>query len=105
VTLSSLPRTEQSGGSIHYERTGSGPTILFVHGVFGDADGWAAQAERLSDRYTCVDPLLRGVVLSEPSLFSLDADAGPAIMGLLGPPSTRRWPQAVRPPRWTRSSR
>lgn len=129
--------------TIHYERSGSGPTILFVHGIFGNADGWADQSERLSDQYTCVrydrrgytrsnqgpaiitdalhaddaaaliealdlapclvvgsslggaiavevafryGHLLRGVLLSEPSLFSLDADAGPAIMGLLGPP-------------------
>lgn len=129
--------------TIHYERSGNGPTILFVHGIFGDADGWAEQSERLADHYTCVrydrrgstrsnqgqatitdalhaddaaalilaldlapcllvgsslggaiavdvalryEHLLRGVVLSEPSLFSLDPDAGEAIMALLGPP-------------------
>lgn len=128
--------------SLYYERVGNGPTILFVHGIFGDADAWANQAARLSDRYTCVrydrrgytrstrgtatvtdalhaddaaaliealdlapclvvgsssgaaitvdvalrhGRLLRGVVLSEPPLFSIDPDAGQALMSEVGP--------------------
>lgn len=43
-----------SDTTLHYERTGEGPAILFVHGSFGDADAWADQAERLSDQYACV---------------------------------------------------
>jgi 3-oxoadipate enol-lactonase len=128
--------------SLHYERVGDGPTILFVHGIFGDADAWSDQAARLSDRYTCVRydrrgytrstrgsatvtdalhaddaaaliealglapcllvgsssgaaitvdialrhaRLLRGVVLSEPPLFSVYPDAGQALMSEVGP--------------------
>ena len=128
--------------TLHYERSGQGPTLLFVHGMCGDGDVWADQASRFSDRYTCVrydrrgysrssvgdaplsvarhaddaaalitaldlapcllvgsssgavialdvarrhGELLRGVVLSEPPLFSLDPDAGHALMGELGP--------------------
>jgi pimeloyl-ACP methyl ester carboxylesterase len=128
--------------SLYYERAGDGPTILFVHGIFGDADAWTDQAARLSDRYTCVRydrrgytrstrgagtvtdalhandaaaliealglapclvvgsssgaaitvdvalrhaRLLRGVVLSEPPLFSIYPDAGQALMSEVGP--------------------
>lgn len=128
--------------TLYYVRTGEGPTILFVHGIFGDADAWTDQAARLSDRYTCVRydrrgytrstrgtatvtdalhandaaaliealglapclvvgsssgaaitvdvalrhaRLLRGVVLSEPPLFSIDPDAGQALMAEIGP--------------------
>lgn len=127
--------------SLHYERVGDDPTILFVHGIFGDGDAWTDQAERLSDRYTCVrydrrghtrstrgtatvtdalhaddavaliealdlapclvvasssgaaitvdvalrhSRLLRGVVLSEPPLFSIYPDAGEALMSEVG---------------------
>ena len=40
--------------TIHYERSGQGPAMLFVHGMCGDADVWADQAARFSDRFTCV---------------------------------------------------
>jgi pimeloyl-ACP methyl ester carboxylesterase len=45
---------ELDGAAIYYERNGRGPAILFIHGAFGDADNWADQAPRFSDRYTCV---------------------------------------------------
>ena len=38
--------------TLYYERAGQGPAMLFVHGVCGDADVWADQAQRFSDRYT-----------------------------------------------------
>lgn len=122
--------------ALHYEISGHGPTMVFVHGMCGDATVWAGQADRFSDRFSCVrydrrghsrsgrgtlpvtvarhaddaaaliDALglapcllvasssgaviaidlavrhgafLRGVVLSEPPLFSLDPDAGRAV--------------------------
>lgn len=131
-----------SDTTLYYERVGDGPAILFVHGIFGDADAWTDQAARLSDRYTCVRydrrgytrstrgsatvtdavhaddaaaliealdlapclvvgsssgaaitvdvalrhaRLFRGVVLSEPPLFSVYPDAGQALMREVGP--------------------
>jgi 3-oxoadipate enol-lactonase len=128
--------------TLHYERSGHGPAMLFVHGMCGHADVWADQADRFSDRYTCLrydrrgytrssrgvaslsvarhaddtaalirtfdlapcllvgsssgavialdvarrhGDLLRGVVLSEPPLLSLDPDAGRVLVGALGP--------------------
>lgn len=43
-----------NGTTLYYERTGAGPALLFVHGMCGDANVWADQARRFSDRYTCV---------------------------------------------------
>jgi pimeloyl-ACP methyl ester carboxylesterase len=128
--------------ALRYERSGTGPAMLLVHGMCGNADVWADQAARFSPRHTCVrydrrghsssprgdaplsvsrhaddaaalirtlglDPclvvasssgaviavdvarrhgeLLRGVVLSEPPLFSLDPTAGRVLMDELAP--------------------
>jgi pimeloyl-ACP methyl ester carboxylesterase len=49
-----MPTIEVNGTTTYYECTGSGPAILFVHGMAGDADTWADQSTRFSDRYTCV---------------------------------------------------
>ena len=49
-----MPTIDVNGTTLHYERTGSGPAVLFIHGLSGNADVWADQAARLSDRATCV---------------------------------------------------
>lgn len=137
-----MPTIDIDDTTLYYERTGQGPAILFVHGMCGHADVWADQAERLSDRYTCVrydrrghtrsargeaplsavrhaddaaalietlelasclvvgsssgavitvdlalryGALLRGVVCSEPPLFTLDRAAEQAALSELAP--------------------
>ena len=137
-----MPTIDVNGTTLHYERTGHGPAILFVHGMCGDAEVWADQARRFSDRFTCVrydrrghsrsargdaaisdalhaadaaaliealglapclivgssggaaiavevalrsGHLLSGAVFSEPPLFSLDREAGQALMKDLVP--------------------
>lgn len=135
-----MPTIDIGGTGIFYERSGDGPSVLFVHGMCGDAESWADQVRRLSDRYDCVrydrrghtrsargeavitdgrhaddaavliealglapclvvgssggakialdlamrhGRLLRGVVYSEPPLFSLAPDAGTDAMAQL----------------------
>lgn len=137
-----MPTIAVNDTTLHYERSGSGPPLLFVHGMCGDAEVWADQARRLSERFTCVrydrrghsrsrwgtapvsyalhaddtaaliealglapcllvgssggavvavdvarrhGHLLRGAVFSEPPLFSLDPQAGAAVMAELAP--------------------
>ncbi|MGH9243016.1 MAG: alpha/beta fold hydrolase [Acidimicrobiales bacterium] len=126
-----MPTVEIRDTTIHYEQAGSGPDLLFVHGMCGDARVWDVQIELLRGHYACttydrrghsrsprgdaaesdathaadaatliealdLDPvvvassggariavellrrrpdLVRGAVLSEPPLFSLDPDA------------------------------
>lgn len=137
-----MPHIEINGASLHYERQGEGPPILFIHGLGGHADAWANQAARLTGGHTCVrydrrgyspsatgsgevvhaqhsadaealiealdlapcvivggslggalaidvacrrPDLVRGAVVCEPPLFSLDADAGQSLMADIGP--------------------
>ena len=132
-----MPEFQVDDTTIHFERVGRGPAMLFVHGMCGDADVWADQVRRFASDYTCVSydrrghsrssrgraqittsqhaddaaalidvldlapclvvassggaaiavdlarrhgGLLRGVVLSEPPLFSLDPHAGRAAL-------------------------
>lgn len=132
-----MPEIQVDDTTIHFERAGRGPAMLFVHGMCGDADVWADQVRRFATHYACVSydrrghsrsgrgrapvttsqhaddaaalidvldlapclvvassggaaitvdlarrhgGLLRGVVLSEPPLFSLDPDAGRAAL-------------------------
>ena len=49
-----MPTVQVNDVPIYYERTGQGPAVLFIHGMCGSADVFSDQAERLSDRYTCV---------------------------------------------------
>jgi pimeloyl-ACP methyl ester carboxylesterase len=137
-----VPTVSIDDATLYYERDGAGPAMLFVHGMCGDADVWADQADRFAAHDTCVrydrrgysrssrgdaplsvtrhaddtaaliqtlelapcllvgsssgavialdvacrhGHLMRGVVLSEPPLFSLDPDAGRSLIGELGP--------------------
>jgi 3-oxoadipate enol-lactonase len=49
-----MPTVDVNDTVLHYERTGQGPAMLFVHGMCGDADVWAHQARRFSNDNTCV---------------------------------------------------
>lgn len=45
---------------LYYERTGSGPQLLFIHGMCGDADVWRDQVGRLAPEFVCVTYDRRG---------------------------------------------
>lgn len=49
-----MPTIDINDTTLYYQRTGQGPAMLFVHGMCGDAEVWADQARRFSDRFTCV---------------------------------------------------
>jgi pimeloyl-ACP methyl ester carboxylesterase len=137
-----MPTVDLDDTTIYYERAGQGPTMLFVHGLCGDASTFADPASRFTDRYTCVrydrrghsrssrgtrpisdaqhaddaaaliealdlapclvvassgganvatdlarrhGRLLRGAVLSEPPLFSVDPEGASEAMNEIGP--------------------
>jgi 3-oxoadipate enol-lactonase len=77
-----------NGTTIHYERAGGGPAMLFVHGMCGDAEVWADQARRFSDRFTCVRYDRRGHTRSAwgdaPISDALHADDAAALIDALG---------------------
>ena len=45
-----MPTIGVNDTSLYYERQGEGPAMLFVHGMCGDAEVWADQARRFTDR-------------------------------------------------------
>jgi len=42
------------GTDLFVRESGSGPALLFIHGMCGDADVWLDQQRRLSDAFRCV---------------------------------------------------
>src|SRR5215813_3815607 len=60
----SIPRRigvlERPGAGIHYEVTGSGPAIVFAHGLGGNQMSWFQQVAHFAPRYTCVTFAHRG---------------------------------------------
>ena len=83
-----MPTIEINDTTLYYERAGTGPAILFVHGMCGDADVWAEQARRLDDHYTCVRYDRRGHSRSARGTLtisdSLHADDAAALIETLG---------------------
>jgi pimeloyl-ACP methyl ester carboxylesterase len=47
---------ELSAGTIHYRDTGSGPTIVFVHGLLVDGTLWRKVVPSLEGRFRCIVP-------------------------------------------------
>ena len=41
-------------GSLYYDKTGTGPALIFLHPGFSDARNWDPQIETLSTKYTCI---------------------------------------------------
>jgi pimeloyl-ACP methyl ester carboxylesterase len=52
--------TTDDGVRLHYEETGSGTPIIFVHEFAGDARSWEPQLRHFSRRYRCVAYNARG---------------------------------------------
>lgn len=68
--------TRSDGLSIAYIDEGSGPPIVFLHGVGATKKMWAPQIEMLSERFRCIALDYRGYGESEvPPERSLAADA------------------------------
>ncbi|MFD6280001.1 alpha/beta fold hydrolase [Streptomyces sp. NPDC060209] len=55
-----MPYVDSDGASIYYERHGSGPAIVFVHGSGGHHAAWWQQIVALRDEFTVVTLDLRG---------------------------------------------
>jgi pimeloyl-ACP methyl ester carboxylesterase len=55
-TLGKTHETKVASGRIRYRETGSGPPIVFVHGLLANGDLWRAVVPALADRYRCITP-------------------------------------------------
>lgn len=61
------------GTSIYYERHGSGPPIMLVHGSGGHHAAWWQQVAHLRERFTVVTVDLRGFGKSDSSMSEFDS--------------------------------
>jgi pimeloyl-ACP methyl ester carboxylesterase len=55
-----MPSVSTNGVETYYERAGSGPPIVFVHGAILDHSQWDEQVDALSEAYTTVAYDVRG---------------------------------------------
>src|SRR5215469_5905185 len=83
-----MPTVDVRGTTIYYEQAGLGPSLLFIHGMCGNATVWAGQVDRLADRFGCVTYDRRGHTRSalgtEPESVSTHAADAAALIEALG---------------------
>ncbi|MGW0654985.1 alpha/beta fold hydrolase [Streptomyces umbrinus] len=72
-----MPTADSDGTSIYYERHGSGPAILFVHGSGGHHAAWWQQVAALREEFTVVTVDLRGFGKSDSSMAEFDGQDFP----------------------------
>lgn len=72
-----MPFADSDGTSLYYERHGSGPAILFVHGSGGNHAAWWQQVCALRDEFTVVTMDLRGFGKSDSSMPEFDGQDFP----------------------------
>jgi len=60
MPLRRIGKLQRPDCTIHYEVTGSGPALLFAHGLGGNQMSWWQQVAHFSSRYTCVTFAHRG---------------------------------------------
>ncbi len=61
-----MGRLQRPGCDIHYEATGSGPPIVFLHGLGGNQLSWWQQVAHFAPTHTCVTFAARGFAPSSP---------------------------------------
>lgn len=59
-------RLNRPFGNLYYEATGSGPALVFAHGLGGNHLSWWQQVAYFAPRYTCVTFAHRGFAPSDP---------------------------------------
>jgi len=70
-----MPFATVNGARIHYVESGSGPAVVFSHGLFWSGRMFEAQLAALSDRYRCIAFDHRGQGSSEITAGGYDMDA------------------------------
>ncbi len=61
----SVGKLKRPFGNLHYEVTGSGPALLFAHGLGGNQMSWWQQVAHFAPKYTCVAFAHRGFAPSD----------------------------------------
>jgi pimeloyl-ACP methyl ester carboxylesterase len=61
----SVGRLTRPFGTLHYELTGSGPALVFAHGLGGNQMSWWQQVAHFAPSYTCIAFAHRGFAPSD----------------------------------------
>jgi len=61
-----IGRLKRPFGNLYYEVSGSGPALLFAHGLGGNHLSWWQQVAHFAPHYTCVAFAHRGFAPSDP---------------------------------------
>ncbi|MFB7241452.1 alpha/beta hydrolase [Streptomyces populi] len=72
-----MPFADSDGTSVYYERHGSGPAILLVHGSGGNHAAWWQQVAALREEFTVVTLDLRGFGKSDSAMPEFDGQDFP----------------------------
>lgn len=56
AALGEVREARISTGPIRYRETGSGPPVVFLHGIIANGDLWRGVVPRLADRHRCITP-------------------------------------------------
>jgi 3-oxoadipate enol-lactonase len=55
-----MPTVTVNGTTLYYDEAGTGQSLLFIHGMCGDASVWADQMRRLAPHFRCIGYDRRG---------------------------------------------
>jgi 3-oxoadipate enol-lactonase len=84
-----MPAIQVNGANLWYEKTGSGPSLVLIHGLGSSGRDWEPQVAGFSDRHTVLTVDLRGHGQSERAvgdysiaLFAADVAAVMEKLGL-----------------------
>src|SRR5213078_2875597 len=69
-----MPKLSVNGVELHYEDSGSGPPVVFSHGLLWSGRMYAAQVATLADRHRCITYDHRGQGQSPVSPTAYDMD-------------------------------
>ena len=78
-----MPMLAANGETIHYEQTGSGPSVALVHSLGASAHVWKQQIEALKDRYSLITIDCRGHGQSSANGAARVADAAQDLKAVL----------------------
>lgn len=73
-----MPTLDRPDATLHYEVSGSGPALVFLHGLGGNHLSWWQQVAHFSPNYTCIALSHRGFT---PSRVAPDAAGATAYAG------------------------
>jgi len=76
-----LPHVELSHGTVHYQESGAGAPVVFLHGYLMGAGLWEPVVRLLDDQFRCLVPELP--FGAHPAPMRPDADLTPAGLGRL----------------------